>query len=80
MSGYVARYKGGISFDSKDLEFMRDKKDLTREKKFNSREECIAFFRETMHYAIDDLKYMFWFEDGEDIKRNLWTGEEVNEK
>ena len=75
MSGYVARKRGSISFTSDDLEFMMDKKDLRKEKIFPSREECIKFFREEKHYSIDDLKYMFWFESGEDIRRNLWTNE-----
>lgn len=77
MSGCVARLVGGISFNSNEIEFLMDKKNQRKEKIFPSRESAIEFLRKEKHFAVDDLLYMFWFEDGEDIKRNLWTGESV---
>lgn len=80
MSGYVARVTGAFSIEGRRLQFLMDKKDLRKEKIFESREECIRFFREEMHYATDDLKYIIWFESGEDEKRNLLTGELLESK
>ncbi len=78
--GYVARVKGGLEFDCDDLEFLMDKKSkLRKEKIFPSRFHCIDFLHNIQHNCPDDMRYMAWFVDGEDIKRNLWTGE-IEEK
>jgi hypothetical protein len=74
MSGYVARIKGGVGFDSNDLEFCMDKKHPKREKIFKCRRSCMLFFYDEKHLTMDDLSYMTWFEEGEDIRRNLVTG------
>ena len=34
----------------------------------------MIFFYEEKHLCMDDLKYLIWFEEGEDIRRNLVTG------
>lgn len=74
MSGYVARLKGGLGLDADDLEFMMDKKHPRKEKIFKCRRSCMMFFHDEWHLSMDDLSFLFWFEEGEDIKRNLRTG------
>lgn len=78
MSGYVARMLGGLGIDENEIQFLLESKKFPhKEKIFESREAAIKFLREEMHYAIDDLKYMFWFEEGEDIKRDLLTNKNL---
>jgi hypothetical protein len=74
-SGYVARKKGGVGLDSEDLQFLMDKKHKTKEKIFENRAKCLEWFWEVQHYGEDDLRYLIWFEEGEDIPRNLFTNE-----
>ena len=74
MSGYVARLKGGFGPDSEDLEFCMDRKHPRIEKIFKCRRSCMLFFYDEKHLTMDDLKYLMWFEEGEDIRRNLVTG------
>lgn len=74
MSGYIARRKGGVGFNSEDLEFFRDKKTKYRKEKiFQSREECIEFFKREYNCGKFELAELIWFEEGEDIQRSLVT-------
>jgi len=80
MSGYVARKIGGFREDKDEIQFLMQRKNIKKEMIFPSREECIKYFREKEHYATDDLLYIIWFEEGEDLQRNLLTNELLQPK
>jgi hypothetical protein len=76
--GYVGRMKGGIDLDSDGVEFLISKRTRV-EKRFPSRLDAIKYLREVEHFAVDDLKYMYWYQYGEDIRREVLTGEYIDE-
>lgn len=76
MSGYVGQRKC-YGKDPNGIQFLLSR-ETGLEKKFVSREACILFLRKKMHYALDDLRFFFWFEDGEDKPRYLLKGELIN--
>ena len=75
MSGYVGRTPCLSVLSLRSIEYMMDKKNRSREMIFKDREQAVGYFKKIEHLSEDDIQYMFWFEEGEDLKRNLLTGE-----
>lgn len=72
MSGYLGQ-ECCLGSNPKEMQFLLDRKTGV-EKKFSSREAAIEYLRKKEHYATDDLRFIFWFEDGEDKAREILTG------
>jgi len=75
MSGHVGRTPCLQVLPFKQIEFLMDKKNKSKEMIFKSREEAVEYFRKVEHLANDDIQFLFWFEEGEDLKRNLLSGD-----
>lgn len=75
MSGYVGRTPSTSLQIYRNVEFLMDRKNRRKELIFKDRDAAVSFFRNVEHYSDDDIYYLFWFEEGEDKRRNLLTGE-----
>ncbi|HKZ43350.1 MAG TPA: hypothetical protein VJ044_20495 [Candidatus Hodarchaeales archaeon] len=74
MTGYVARDTGELtSSGDPEIQFLLENR--TTPKKFKSREFARDYLIRRKHYAVDDLLHMYWIDEKESVKRNLYTGE-----
>lgn len=73
--GYVGRDCIVQLWEKPDgYDYLRDPKHKKRERRFESREEAIAYLHKEMHYATDDLRFFYWFPYSDDLPRHLLDG------
>jgi hypothetical protein len=78
-------YVGELRHDPVDLNqdiivFWRNKRDKKREFIFANRVRAVEYFNTIEHLADDDITRMFWFDEGEDLPRNLLNGQLIKRK
>jgi hypothetical protein len=76
MSGYVGQIKG-LGHDPNGIQFLLSRQ-TGKEKIFTNREAARKHLHDKEHMADDDLRFIFWFEEGEDKKRSMLTGELID--